>query len=75
MGESSTKGLDAFVSSERVIWLDCQPLLSAAAAERELAAAHTKVTTLIMHLKMMIFHHLMLQDKIAVSVSEDDMKS
>ena len=37
-GESSTIGLDAFISSDRIIWLDCQPLLSAAVAERELSS-------------------------------------
>nr|CAG4650528.1 EOG090X0EPT [Sida crystallina] len=41
-GESSTIGLDAYISSERVIWLDCQPLLSAAVAERELASSYSK---------------------------------
>jgi hypothetical protein len=41
-GESSTIGLDAFISSERIIWLDCQPLLSAAVAERELSSIYSK---------------------------------
>ena len=35
---SATIGIDAWIeNSERIIWLDCQPLLSAAVAERELA--------------------------------------
>ena len=41
-GESSSIGLDAFISSERIIWLDCQPLLSAAVAERELSSIYSK---------------------------------
>ena len=41
-GETGTIGLDAYVTNDRTIWLDCQPLMSAALAERELSAAHSK---------------------------------
>ena len=41
---SATIGIDAWIeNSERIIWLDCQPLLSAAVAERELASNSNKV--------------------------------
>nr|CAG4649730.1 EOG090X0EPT [Scapholeberis mucronata] len=41
-GLTGTIGMDAYVTEDRVIWLDCQPLLSPAIAERELASNHSK---------------------------------
>lgn len=41
-GLTGTIGLDAYVTGDRVIWLDCQPLLSAAIAEREMTTSHSK---------------------------------
>lgn len=41
-GLTGTIGLDAFVTGDRIIWLDCQPLLSAAIAEREIATNYNK---------------------------------
>jgi hypothetical protein len=41
-GLTGTIGLDAYVTEDRVIWLDCQPLLSAAIAEREIVANYSK---------------------------------
>ena len=32
-GETGTIGLDAYITDDRTIWLDCQPLMSAAIAE------------------------------------------
>ncbi|XP_046453307.1 protein SMG9-like [Daphnia pulex] len=43
-GLTGTIGLDAYVTEDRVIWLDCQPLLSAAIAEREIVANYSKDT-------------------------------
>jgi len=44
-GETGTVGLDAYVTEDRTIWLDCQPLMSAAIAE--IAIAHSKYNALI----------------------------
>nr|CAG4642086.1 EOG090X0EPT [Eurycercus lamellatus] len=41
-GAVGTVGLDVYITSDRVIWLDCQPLLSAALAERELTSGFSK---------------------------------
>nr|CAG4645159.1 EOG090X0EPT [Leptodora kindtii] len=41
-GETATSGIDAYICNDRTIWLDCQPLLSAAVIERELASAYSK---------------------------------
>nr|CAG4637395.1 EOG090X0EPT [Ceriodaphnia reticulata] len=41
-GLAGTLGLEAFVTGDRVIWLDCQPLLSAAIAEREMTSSYSK---------------------------------
>jgi hypothetical protein len=41
-GLTGTIGLDAYVTEDRVIWLDCQPLLSTAIAEREIVANYSK---------------------------------
>jgi len=39
-GETGTIGLDAYITDDRIIWLDCQPLMSAAIAE--IAITHSK---------------------------------
>ena len=41
---SASIGINAFIekTDRRIIWLDCQPLLSAAVAEREMASGNTK---------------------------------
>ena len=39
-GETGTIGLDAYITDDRTIWLDCQPLMSAAIAE--IAITHSK---------------------------------
>nr|CAG4645851.1 EOG090X0EPT [Lynceus sp. MCZ IZ 141354] len=35
--EPGTLGIEAFVTSDRVVWIDCQPLMSAGVAERDIA--------------------------------------
>ena len=44
-GLTGTVGMDAYVTEDRIIWLDCQPLLSSAVAEREMASNHSKYFT------------------------------
>nr|CAG4646614.1 EOG090X0EPT [Macrothrix elegans] len=41
-GLTGTTGLDAYVTNDRIILLDCQPLISAAIAEKELATLSSK---------------------------------